>query len=224
MSVAAINYDCRMSRWEPNARERLERAAMELFRVHGYTETTVEQIAGRASLTERTFFRYFTDKREVLFGGAEALKKVIAEGVASAAKRAPPLEAVMLAFEAVAPIFQRRREFAKARRALIAEHPDLQERELIKLSVLASVAAEALRERGIVEPTASLAAEAGIAVFKTAFDRWIDDSMARDLSHHIRKSLDDLKAVISEGARAASKPSGTTATRRRAPRARSVHD
>jgi AcrR family transcriptional regulator len=207
-----------MSRWEPNARERLERAAMELFRAHGYTETTVQEIARRAGLTERTFFRYFTDKREVLFGGAGALKKLIAEGVAAAPKTTPPLEAVVTAFEAVGPIFQRRREYAKARRTLIAAHPELRERELIKLTLLASVAGEALRERGVVEPAASLAGEAGIAVFKIAFDCWIDDTKLRDLSHHLRNSLDELKAVISGKGGASSEKRPATARRVRMPR------
>jgi AcrR family transcriptional regulator len=206
-----------MSRWEPNARERLERAAMELFRAQGYTQTTVQEIAGRAGLTERTFFRYFTDKREVLFGGAGALKKLIAEGVAGAPQTTAPLEAVVIAFEAVAPMFQGRREYAKARRALIIAHPELRERELIKLTLLASVAAEALRERAVVEPAASLAAETGVAVFKIAFDRWIDDPKSEDLPHHIRNSLHELKAVIADGA-GVLKARATTATRRRAQR------
>jgi AcrR family transcriptional regulator len=224
MSVAAINYDCVMSRWKPNARERLERAAMELFRAHGYTETTVQEIARRAGLTERTFFRYFTDKREVLFGGAGALKKLIAEGVAAAPRSSPPLEAVVTAFEAVAPIFQHRREYARARRTLIAAHPELRERELIKLTVLASVAGEALRGRGVVEPAASLAGEAGIAVFKIAFDCWIDDTTSGDLAHHLRNSLDELKAVISGNGGALSETRVATGTRLRAPRLPLGHD
>ncbi|MGO8968548.1 MAG: TetR family transcriptional regulator [Myxococcaceae bacterium] len=191
---------------------------MELFRARGYTDTTVQEIATRAGLTERTFFRYFTDKREVLFWGAEALKKLVAEGVAAVPKTTPPLEAVVIAFEAVAPIFQQRREYAKARRALIAAHPELRERELIKLTLLASVAAEALRERSVLEPAASLAAEAGIAVFKIAFDRWIDDAKSGALSHHIRNSLDELKVVISGGGGGFSKVRAATATRRRVPR------
>jgi len=191
---------------------------MELFRARGYTETTVEEIASRAGLTERTFFRYFADKREVLFSGAGALKKLIADGVAAAPKATPPLEAVVSAFEAVGPLFEHRREHAKARRALLAAHPELRERELIKLTVLASVAAEALRGRAVVEPAASLAAEAGMAVFKIAFDRWIDDTKSRDLPHHIRNSLDELKVVISGSAGVLSKTATAKKARRRAPR------
>ena len=59
-----------MSRWEPDARGRLEKAALALYGERGFENTTVAEIADRAGLTERTFFRYFTDKREVLFAGA----------------------------------------------------------------------------------------------------------------------------------------------------------
>src|ERR1700684_3673442 len=106
MSVTAIKYYRGMSRWEPNARGRLERPAMELYCERGFEETTVAEIAARAGLTERTFFRHFADKREVLFGGAVALLKLLVDALASAADLTAPLDAVAAAFEAVAPIFQ----------------------------------------------------------------------------------------------------------------------
>jgi hypothetical protein len=69
MSVAVINWDRDMTRWEPNARGRLEQAALALYGERGFENTTVAEIAARAGLTERTFFRHFADKREVLFAG-----------------------------------------------------------------------------------------------------------------------------------------------------------
>jgi AcrR family transcriptional regulator len=184
-----------MGRWEPNARGRLGQAALELFQERGYARTTVEEIAARAGLTERTFFRYFADKREVLFGGTSALQKFIADTIAAAPKATAPLDAVAAALEAAAALLQGRREYAKARQSLIAANTELQERELIKLRSLASAAADALRKRGVGELAASLTAEAGIAIFKVAFERWIDDSKPRELLHHIRASLDELKAL-----------------------------
>jgi len=185
-----------MGRWEPNARERLGKAALELFQEHGYSQTTVEEIAARAGLTERTFFRYFNDKREVLFGGSSVLRKLIAETIADAPKATAPLDAMAAALESTAAMLPRSREYARKRRTLIAAHADLRERELLKLTALASAAADALRRRGVAEPSASLTAEAGIAVFKVAFDQWIDDTKRRDLSHHIRAAVEKLKAVI----------------------------
>jgi hypothetical protein len=87
------------------------------------------------------------------------------------------------------------REYAQRRQAIIAANGELQERELIKLASLASAIGDALRRRGVTEPAASLAAEAGIAVFRIAFERWIEDAGQRDLSLLMRQSLDELKAV-----------------------------
>jgi AcrR family transcriptional regulator len=195
MSAAVINYDRRMSRWEPNARGRLEAAAMALYAERGFEQTTVAEIAARAGLTERTFFRHFTDKREVLFYGAPALQELLVSTVASAPDAAAPIDAVAAAVEAAAALLQERRDGARLRQAIIAANPELQERELIKLANLASALAGALRERGVSEPGASLTAEAGVAVFRIAFARWVGDPGEQDFPRLIRESLDALKAV-----------------------------
>jgi AcrR family transcriptional regulator len=203
-----------MARWEPNARARLEQAAMELFQELGYARTTVEGIAARAGLTERTFFRYFADKREVLFSGSANLEKLIVENIGSAPKMMAPLDAVAAALEATAPTFEERRAYARKRRAVIAAHAELRERELIKLASLAVAAAASLRQRGVSAPTAALAAEAGIAVFRNAFERWVDDKEQRPLSGHIQAALRELRAVTA-GGRTASSRLRTTITSRR---------
>ncbi|MEN3267686.1 TetR family transcriptional regulator [Pseudonocardia sp.] len=184
-----------MSRWEPNARGRLEQAAMELYVERGFDRTTVAEIAERAGLTERTFFRHFADKREVLFAGASLLQEFLVNTVAGAPNSAAPIDAIAAALEAVGVLFEERRDGVRQRQSVIAANAELQERELIKLALLASAMAEALRRRGVTDPAASLAAEAGIAVFRIAFERWIDDTDERDLPHHIRESLAELKAV-----------------------------
>ena len=195
MSVAAIKYDRGMGRWEPNARGRLEQAAMELYVERGFEQTTVAQIAKRAGLTERTFFRYFADKREVLFAGAGSLQDFLVGTLASAPDSAAPINAVVAALEAAGALLQERREYSRQRQAVIAANAELQERELIKLASLASAIAGALRRRGVTDPAASLAAEAGIAVFKIAFERWVNETSQPDLPRLIRESLDELKAV-----------------------------
>jgi AcrR family transcriptional regulator len=208
-----------VSRWEPNARERLEQAAMELYRQRGFDETTVAEIAARAGLTERTFFRYFADKREVLFSGSGALQAFLAQGVASAPDGAAPIDAVVAALEATSAAFEERRDFARQRQALIAAHPELQERELIKLASLAATIAEALRRRGVTDPAASLASEAGIAVFRLAFESWVHDRKRRALSLHVRQSLRSLKAVtagkVIPEAKASTSPARSTSRPKR---------
>jgi len=184
-----------MGRWEPNARGRLEQAAMELFIERGFEQATVTEIARRAGLTQRTFFRHFADKREVLFWGQGALQELLVSTVASAPASAAPIDAVAAALEAAGASLQERHEHARQRQAIINANPELRERELIKLATLASAIAAALRHRGVSNPAASLTAEAGIAVFKVAFERWVSEPGQPDLPKIIRQSLDDLRTV-----------------------------
>jgi AcrR family transcriptional regulator len=168
---------------------------MELYSERGFEQTTVAEIAERAGLTERTFFRHFADKREVLFAGSAALQDLLVSTLASTPDSAAPIDAVAAAIEAAGALLQERREYARQRQAVIAANAELQERELIKLAALASALAGTLRRRGVADPAASLAAEAGIAVFRIAFERWISDLSRADLPQLIRESLDELKAV-----------------------------
>jgi AcrR family transcriptional regulator len=184
-----------MSRWEPNARGRLEQAALELYGERGFEQTTVAEIAARAGLTERTFFRHFADKREVLFWGAGALQEFLVSAVAGAPESATPIDAVAAALESAGSLFQERHGSARQRQRIIAANTELRERELIKLAGLASALADALQRRGVRGPAATLTAEAGIAVFRVAFARWVDGTSTRDLPQLIRESLDELKAV-----------------------------
>jgi AcrR family transcriptional regulator len=184
-----------MSRWQPNARGRLEQAALELYTERGFDQTTVAEIAERAGLTERTFFRYFADKREVLFWGQGALMELITKHIADAPDTASPIGAVGTALKATGELFEGRREHAIRRQAVIDANAGLQERELIKLASLAVAMAEELGRRGVGEPAAKLTAETGVAVFKVAFDRWISTTKSSDLAEVVAESLDELRAL-----------------------------
>jgi AcrR family transcriptional regulator len=184
-----------MGRWEPNARGRLERAAFELFDEHGYEQTTVAEIARRAGLTERTFFRHYADKKEVLFAGQGALNDLFVSTVLAAPAGATPLDAVAEALDATAGFFDGRHDGARRRQAVISSTAELQERELIKLATLAAAVADALRRRGVPDPAASLTAEAGIAVFRVAFERWVTADEDADFGTLVRDSLDQLRAL-----------------------------
>jgi AcrR family transcriptional regulator len=184
-----------MGRWQPDARGRLAQAAFALYRERGFEQTTVAEIAERAGLTERTFFRHFADKREVLFAGAQALQDLLVSTVAEAPASAAPIEAAAAGLQAAGAFIQEGGDLAQQRQAIIAASAELQERELIKLASLAAALAEALRARGVEDPAASLTAEAGIAVFKVAFESWVEGDGEEDLPQHITVSLDELKAV-----------------------------
>src|SRR5580693_2685118 len=152
MSAADIAYDQGMGRWEPNARGRLEQAAMELFLERGFEQATVTEIAARAGLTQRTFFRHFADKREVLFYGMERLRDLLARAVADAPASATAMDLVGAAFESAAAMFQENPERVRLRDTIVSANAELRERELIKLAALASAVASALRDRGVPEP------------------------------------------------------------------------
>jgi AcrR family transcriptional regulator len=184
-----------MGRWEPNARGRLEEAALELYLEDGFDQTTVAGIAARAGLSERTFFRHYADKREVLFSGASFLQELLVDSVVAAPESVSPIEAIATALEQAGAFMQERREHSLRRQAVINANPLLQERELIKLARLASALAETLRGRGVPEPAASLTAEAGLAVFKVAFETWISPDERRDLPQVIRDSLGWMRTV-----------------------------
>ncbi|MFT3866375.1 MAG: TetR family transcriptional regulator [Solirubrobacterales bacterium] len=184
-----------MARWQPGSQGRLEEAAMELFTERGFEATTVADIAARAGLTRRTFFRYFADKREVLFSGTKVLEETFVKGVLEAPAAATPLEAVAAGLDASAAIFEAIPDRAGRRQVLLRANPELQERELIKMVRLGAAVAAALKERGVAEPAAGLAAEAGMAVLRVAFERWAEDPHGQDLRALLRESLSELRSV-----------------------------
>jgi AcrR family transcriptional regulator len=187
-----------MGRWKPDARGRLAKAAMELYAEQGFEQTTVAEIAARAGLTERTFFRHYADKREVLFYGTEMMQHLLVEAVAAAPASATAMDAVGAAFQAAGAMLQENHVRARLRDAIVSANAELRERELIKLAALASAVAGALRDRGIPEPAASLAAETGVAVFKVAFARWVSEPGQPDLPAILRESMAQLKHVVTD--------------------------
>ena len=196
MTLAVINYaDPRMSRWKPDAAGRLVVAAITLFAEQGYQATTVSEIAERAGLTQRTFFRYFSDKREVLFGGSGELGRLWLEAVAAAPPDATPLAVVTAGLDPVAEMFIERHSFARTRAAIIEANPELKERELIKLQNLAGAIEEALTERGVSASAATLAAQAGVTVFHVGFASWVQQNDPNAFRRLMDESLAELRSV-----------------------------
>ncbi|WP_329053945.1 TetR/AcrR family transcriptional regulator [Amycolatopsis sp. NBC_01488] len=184
-----------MARWEGNARGRLERAALELFTEQGYDRTTVAQIAQRANLTERSFYRWFSDKREVLFGDDELVSRFVAE-ISAVPSGTGALPTLLAAF-ATAPEVFRPRPFLRERAAVVAANPPLQERELIKATNLSAALTSALAERGCDRQTARLATDVGLAVLRVASERWVADEEA-DFRQLLADGAADLLAIAAE--------------------------
>lgn len=185
-----------MVRWEPGTLERLQLAALELFEERGYDGTTVADIAARAGLTERTFYRHYADKREVLVSGSEELAALFAATIAAQPDGTTPLAAVAAALDAVSPFFDSRRPFSVRRQRVIAASRDLQERELAKLDALTGTLAEALGQRGVGESTARLVATVGVSLFHIAFSQWVSDPAGRPFNSFAHAALDDLREQV----------------------------
>ena len=184
-----------MGRWEPDAAGRLREAALELYVAQGYEQTTVAEIAERAGVTARTFFRHFADKREVLFGGSEELQARMTAAVDAAPPEAGPLDAVAAALDAAAGMIGGDHQRSKRRQAVLMANPELRERELMKMARLGDAVTQALGGRGVAEAEARLAAEAGIAVFRIGFERWVAGPRAEDLAAVLRESLGQLRGL-----------------------------
>ena len=169
---------------------------MALFDRQGYDATTVAQIAEAAGLTKRTFFRYFSDKREVLFNGSRELQDCWVGGINAAPPDAGPMTAVCAGLDRVAELFADRHSFARTRARVVADNPELQERELIKLRSLADAVRAALVDRGVAENTAVLASEAGVTVFHVAFARWVQQDDPAVFRQLMDESLDELRSAV----------------------------
>jgi len=185
-----------MARWEPDARGRFVEAALALYGERGFEKTTVAEIAEWAGLTERTFPALRRQARGSV-RQRDALQELIVRSVANAPASLAPIDAAAAGLEAAGTEFfiQERRETSRQRQTVIDANPELQERELTKLASLSAAIADALRRRGLGDPAASLTAEVAIAVFKTAFERWIDDTNEREFTQLVRESLDQVRAL-----------------------------
>ncbi|WP_328647920.1 TetR family transcriptional regulator [Amycolatopsis sp. NBC_00348] len=184
-----------MGRWEPGASGRLREAALALYLERGFEQTMVADIAERAGVTARTFFRYFADKREVLFDAAAELEEKALAALEAAPATTSPLDLVVAALETTADVIGYDRELVRKRHAVIMANAELQERELIKLAGMSAALADGLRRRGVGDTEAGLAAETGAAVYRVAFQRWVDAAEDLDLRDALRQTFTQLRSL-----------------------------
>ncbi|MGY2896702.1 TetR family transcriptional regulator [Deinococcus sp. UYEF24] len=185
-----------MARWKSNTRVRLEQAAMALYLERGFEQTTVAEIAEYVGLTERTFFRHFADKREVLFGGSHLFQGLIVDAVAAAPESATALGAVTLGIEAAGIVFPNDAGRSRLRQSVINAHPELQARELSKMSALAAALTGTLEGRGVPGSAANLTADLGIVIFRSAFERYLRPENQLNWTQLTRAALDELRGVL----------------------------
>ena len=188
-----------MGRWEPGARERLVRSAVDLFTEYGYDATTVAAIAERAGVTKSTFFRHFPDKRELLVAGQETLSTLLAEGIAEADQHATPLAAVAAGLErASVEMGRSSRDLGPRLKAAVAASTELQERDALKSVGIAAAMTAALTARGVPDTRARLAAELGVLAFRQGYARWSEsDAQDDDLVTHTLTAFRELREEAS---------------------------
>lgn len=196
MSVTVNTYNPVMPRWTPNTRERLAQAAMQLYLQRGYDHTTVTEIATHAGTTERTFYRHFTDKSEVLFGPSTEFQDTIVNALKQTPPDSNPLEAVISALEAAQLYFQGDLKPFQQRQNLIDHQPELASRELHKMATLSRALSSTLQERGLNQLTAQITAETGVSILKIAFRQWLS-GLDPNWTQCVRQTQAALKEVIS---------------------------
>ena len=190
-----------MSRWTPDARERLEQAALELFAEQGFAQTSVPQITARAGLTTRTFFRHFADKREVLFGAEDELPTLVTAMMAAAPPSLTAMGVIEQGLDAfVVTAFEGQRDALLARKAIIQSDESLRERELRKRFALADAIRAGFVSRGADDLSATLTAEIAMAVVGVSLGRWLDGDEDQSLSDILHHTLATIRTITSQPA------------------------
>jgi AcrR family transcriptional regulator len=195
MTRHVVTYSETVGRWRPDARQRLEQAAIELFSTQGFAATTVPQIAARAGLTTRTFFRHFADKREVLYGGDE-IPELATKLIMDAPASLDPATLLISGLQTVAETrFEGRREEIRLRRAIIRSDEGLRERDLRKRADLGEAIRAGFTGRGVDATTAVLLAETAVTVIQVALEEWLD-SGDRTLFEVMQDAIGSLQATL----------------------------
>ena len=188
-----------MPRWKPDAQQRLQRAALELFIENGYDGTTVAEIAERAGLMRRSFFRYFPDKREVVFAGAQPFTERLRSTIEAQPLAAQAWDVLMHAMSRSEPLLTADRQLSRTRRTVIAESTELRERNVLKTAQLADVLDQLLQDRGTPPHQARVLARLALLVYEQAFDNWLDAEPEQSLPacfiaarHALRDALNEV--------------------------------
>jgi AcrR family transcriptional regulator len=192
MAVTDINYSVPMGRWAPGVAGRLRDAAIELFSVDGFDLVTVEQIAAAAGVTQRTFFRYFPTKEDVLFAEGDDIVAELRTGLAAAPRTASPATMLLAAMTSLAEALEPRRNENRRRAHIIRSVAALRERELLKQHYIALELVDEFVSRGIPRPRASMLAGVGMVVFQSAHSAWVTDRARTTLAARIEVGLREI--------------------------------
>jgi AcrR family transcriptional regulator len=178
-----------MGRWEDGTRARLQAAAVALFERQGYGDTTTQEIAAAAGVTQRTFFRHFADKEEVLFGQDDELLSALLAGARGTDPSAAPAAVVRAGLLGLAGTLHPAREKLRLRAAVLRSDAALVGRDLAKQAGWTSALAGVLEERGVAADAARALAGTGAAAFRAAYEEWLADRRPLGLAERFDRVL-----------------------------------
>ncbi|MCU1420457.1 MAG: TetR family transcriptional regulator [Microbacteriaceae bacterium] len=196
MSHGDITYTHPMSRWQPGTGGRIAEAAVSLFGERGFEGTTVADIAERAGVTRRTVFRYYPDKRDVIFGEYDGLRDLVGSAVALAPAGSSTPVVLGVALNAIADdVFAGAQQRVRVIRRIIAEDESLREREQHKNAVIASAGEDAFVARGLARTDARIAAGLGVLALSSALERWSEAPDGTSLGALVDEALATISAL-----------------------------
>lgn len=178
---------------KPSARERLARAAFDLFNVRGYEQTTVDDIAERAGLGRATFFRHYRSKEDVIFPDHDRLLDQVRDRLRSASQDTP-LAAVCDAVRLVLAHYLHEGDLARRRYALTSTVPALRDREIVSVARYQKLFREYLasHQDDATELHAELMAAAVTAAHNHVLRRWLRGESAdplREVDAALREAI-----------------------------------
>jgi AcrR family transcriptional regulator len=193
------NTPSRRDQHKSRTRQALRQAALELFAAQGFDATTTEEIAERAGVSVRTFFRYFPTKELVLFHGRYDFMQTFATGLQAQPESVSDVEAMRAAFLASSPGFADRRKALRLYERAVASSHTLRGREqILQFDDIHTIAEAIGRRRGDAQPdeACALLAAIGLLTYRRALGRWLAGPDSGDFADLIADEFDLLEVLF----------------------------
>lgn len=199
-----------MPRSAEPTRERLVEAALELFLRQGYGATTVDDIAARAGVSARTFFRHFPDKEEVLFAADDDLLPVISAAITEGDEPVAAAALMGQVLGVLADHLEGDRAGLRQRQLIVDSDVALTGRELAKQARWQPTIAAALVQRGFAPRSADILAAVGFALFRHTLHEWLGQAGGPTLRRRVDSALPGVRQVLDEVSRSPARRTAVT--------------
>jgi AcrR family transcriptional regulator len=184
-------------------RERLTEAALVLFERHGFDGVTVEEIAAAATVSARTFYRYFGSKEGALFDQQDELLAVLHATIVTERPDEPPIAAVRAAIVTLTQHTAHLVTTQRRQAAIYLATPSLgaYERTVIRPrweETLVGAIAERLSVDPAIDSRPGLLAGAAIAVMDAVMNAWMRTPVDADLADLVETHFRLLGEVVAQ--------------------------